>query len=513
MSVVVARLPRGLWPQRPLLRVVLLLAVASAAVLVAAVVFTGPPTATEPPGVAATVAEAATGSRDTPQPDPPAVPESPGATTGSAPSAAAGPQEAPEAATSGEATVEPSATTATPAESDGGPSAATPPQPESQSSQGQEGATSEDAESPDPQPDSGTATTSTAPAAGISSAAEELAPSPQVAAPPPVETSPPPPVNPPPPPPAAASPSPPANPPPPPPAAASPSPPANPPPPPPAASSTAGASVDPAGAPVDPGGVNQLIEQLRPLIAEPRANVPAYDRDHFAGWLDSDGDCVNTRHEVLQVEAATFSMASSGCSVASGEWFDPYTARSYTNPRDLDVDHVVALADAWVSGAYAWADELLDRFSNDLGNLNAIYSGENRSKSAKGPADYSPSAPAARCEYLVQYATVKLEYRLSISPEDFDALAAGLRGCEVGIVPDPPSAPPPSPTPTPPPPATSATTTSDCHPDYEPCLPNLPGDALNCGDLTREQKPVTVLVIGTDPYRLDRDRNGVACTS
>ncbi len=454
----------------------LLLAVALAAILVAAVVFTGPPTATDPPGVAATVSEAAAGSRDTPQPDPPAVPESPSATTGSAPSAAAGPQEAPEAAASGEATVEPSATTATPAESDGGPAAATPPQPDPQASQGQEGTTSEDAESPDPQPDSETAATSQAPETDIPPAAEELAPSPQAAAPQP-------------------------------PAAASPTPPANPSAPPPAASSTAGTAAD-------PGGANRLIEQLRPLVAAPQANIPDYDRDYFAGWLDSDGDCVNTRHEILQAEARTFSMAPSGCSVAAGEWFDPYTDRTYSNPRDLDVDHVVALADAWVSGAWAWADELLDRFSNDLGNLNAIYSGENRSKSAKGPADYSPSAPMARCDYLVQYATVKIRWQLSITPEDFAATEAGLTGCDSGaagagdIV-----AVAPSPQPAPEPPETTAAAADGCHPDYEPCLPNLPGDALNCGDLTREQKPVTVLVIGTDPYRLDRDGNGVACTS
>ena len=53
----------------------------------------------------------------------------------------------------------------------------------------------------------------------------------------------------------------------------------------------------------------------------------------------------------------------------------------------------------------------------------------------------------------------------------------------------------------------------DCHPAYEPCLPNLPGDALNCGDLTSGQKPVRVKEIGVDPYRLDRDGDGQGCTS
>lgn len=258
---------------------------------------------------------------------------------------------------------------------------------------------------------------------------------------------------------------------------------------------------------------DQLVQRLRPLVAAPDPNVPDYDRDHFAGWLDTDGDCVNTRHEILQVEARRFSMAPSGCSVASGEWFDPYTGRTYTNPRDLDVDHVVALADAWVSGAYAWADELLDRFSNDLGNLNAIAASENRSKSAKGPADYTPSAPGTRCDYLVQYSTVKIRWQLSITPEDFAATERGLAGCDTGAIPVTPLR-----TQSPPPPSAAAapsTTTAapGCHPDYEPCLPNLPGDALNCGDLTRGQKPVTVKVPGTDPFHLDRDGDGRGCTS
>ena len=71
-------------------------------------------------------------------------------------------------------------------------------------------------------------------------------------------------------------------------------------------------------------------------MAEPGSNVPDYDRDRFAGWLDTDGDCVNTRHEILQEEAAGFSMNAEGCAVASGQWFDPYTNRAFTDPRDLD---------------------------------------------------------------------------------------------------------------------------------------------------------------------------------
>ena len=67
------------------------------------------------------------------------------------------------------------------------------------------------------------------------------------------------------------------------------------------------------------------------------------------------------------------------------------------------------------------------------------------------------------------------------------------------------------------PPSTTHPTTQapepGCHPAYVPCLPNLPGDALDCGDLTADQKPVTVNEIGVDPYQLDRDADGRGCTS
>ena len=241
-------------------------------------------------------------------------------------------------------------------------------------------------------------------------------------------------------------------------------------------------------------------------------------------------------------------MNPNGCAVASGEWFDPYTDRTFTDPGDLDVDHVAALADAWVSGARKWAYELLDRFSNDLGNLNAIAAGENRSKSAKGPAENSPAAPAPRCEYLltragrrrapggtaaapaarcddlVQYVSIKIRRALEITPQDFEVMATGLTGCDAGITPDTAAAPttttttaPPPPTTTapaaPPPTTTPAAPVPDCHRAYDPCLPDLPGDVLNCGDLRRDQKPVTVLRPGDDPYRFDRDRDGRGCTS
>ena len=255
---------------------------------------------------------------------------------------------------------------------------------------------------------------------------------------------------------------------------------------------------------VDPvGGVcggGSLVGELQRLIAPLDAARPAYERDLFFEGADLDGDCVRTRHEVLQQEALTYSMT--GCLVTAGSWFDPFTAQHFSDPTDLEVDHVVALADAWRSGAWRWTDSQREMFSNDVTNLNAVKAEENSRKSDNGPARYRPANDAQLCAYLVQYGTVKVAYRLSITQADFDAVRSGLAGCSSVA----PAVPVADPTPSVPPPA-------DCHPAYSPCLPNLSGNALNCADLRSDQKPVTVHDPAVDPYGLDGDDDGIGCES
>ncbi len=174
-------------------------------------------------------------------------------------------------------------------------------------------------------------------------------------------------------------------------------------------------------------GLLDILETLRG-----RNRAPArYNRDDFGYPADLDDDCIDTRHEVLIEEATGPVELDDECYVAEGEWYDPFTDQTFTSPRDLQVDHVVALADAWYSGAWAWSEEERAEFANDPANLNAIDGEENQRKSAWGPADYTPANEAHRCAYLEQYARVKVQWGLAITQRDFKALEEGLTACAI----------------------------------------------------------------------------------
>ena len=192
---------------------------------------------------------------------------------------------------------------------------------------------------------------------------------------------------------------------------------------------------------------------------------------------------------------------------------DPYTGIGF-DPSNCDVDHIVAAQEAFESGAWSWDRARRMAFGNEAENLIATRDCVNRSKGARDMAEWSGRIGSGvcqgteltaegRCFLATKIVQVKTAYSLSVDADEKTALAQALEGCAGHSLPSTTTEP-----------ITGAIEVeSDCHPAYSPCLPNLPGDALDCGDLTSEQKPVTVLVPGVDPYRLDRDGDGRGCTS
>ena len=175
-----------------------------------------------------------------------------------------------------------------------------------------------------------------------------------------------------------------------------------------------------------PGGITQLV------IAAPHRE--GYDRDLFGGEGDADHDCQNTRAEVLIAESrvpVTFTTPAS-CTVATGEWVDPWSGAVTTSAAALEVDHTVALANAWRSGAWAWTPEQRVAFANDLthnGHLIAIPSAENQSKADDGPDGWRPPAASAWCAYARVWTAIKAEWNLSATPAEWSAILEMAATC------------------------------------------------------------------------------------
>jgi hypothetical protein len=185
--------------------------------------------------------------------------------------------------------------------------------------------------------------------------------------------------------------------------------------------------------------------QLRELPIRPRpVGTEGYDRDAFGSdWVDTDGNGCNQRDDVLlrdSVPGTARVAPQDACDhdVLAGTWHDPYTGRTlrFTDLKDLSqaeaiqIDHVVPLAEAWVSGARRWSDGRREVFANDLGELLAVDGPTNISKSDDDPAAWRPRK-GYQCTYARHWIAIKTRYRLAVDPPERSALAQMLALCSV----------------------------------------------------------------------------------
>jgi len=159
--------------------------------------------------------------------------------------------------------------------------------------------------------------------------------------------------------------------------------------------------------------------------------LSGYDRDLFQHWIDADSDGCNTRREVLILESLSDPQIGENCAVF-GAWTSLYDSRRITDAAELDIDHMVPLAEAWRSGAYRWSADTRKRFANDLGfpgSLIAVTASSNRSKSDKDPASWLPSNASYLCQYSYDWLAVKYRWSLTIDSDEALALAAIVPSC------------------------------------------------------------------------------------
>ena len=182
-------------------------------------------------------------------------------------------------------------------------------------------------------------------------------------------------------------------------------------------------------------GEESLVFVMSIAVAPISGDLPAYDRDEWRHWIDEDGDCQDTRQEALVAESisAVEHTGSDQCRVASGEWMGPYTGERFTDPADLEVDHLVPLANAHASGGWAWSESRKKAYANALsfaGHLVAVHGPANQAKGKSGPEDWQPPERAYWCQYAIDWITVKNSWELTATEAEVVALAEMLDTCE-----------------------------------------------------------------------------------
>lgn len=171
---------------------------------------------------------------------------------------------------------------------------------------------------------------------------------------------------------------------------------------------------------------SEFYETVKSLIffkeTQASGGYEPYNRKkHFGSWVVTDPDkkCFNTRALILaQTSEVEPEFASNGCTVRRGRWYDPYSDRVYTEASQLEIDHVVPLKNAYISGAYAWDQQKRCIYSNYVGNafhLMAVESTENRRKSDRTPEKYIPPNRNFTCDYVKNWLKIKLYWRLTLT--------------------------------------------------------------------------------------------------
>lgn len=182
----------------------------------------------------------------------------------------------------------------------------------------------------------------------------------------------------------------------------------------------------------------KALDQL-PVLQTHSESVPRYSRDEFGQrWADVDRNGCDTRNDILRRDLRSLQVKTSSpnCVVVGGILDDPYTGRTIDfrkgkNSSDqVQIDHVVALADAWRSGAWQWDAPRRQEFANDPTNLLAVDGNANQDKGASRADQWLPPNTRYRCAYVQRQIVVKSSWGLGVTPQEKKAMKMVLDHCE-----------------------------------------------------------------------------------
>lgn len=179
------------------------------------------------------------------------------------------------------------------------------------------------------------------------------------------------------------------------------------------------------------------LQRLDSLTVKGKAPMTGYDRSQFGpAWKDVDRNGCDTRNDILRrdLRATELKPGTKGCVVASGTLNDPYTGKQIDFVRGpqsakVQIDHVVALGNVWVSGGQKLSPDQKAAIANDPLNLLAVDGPANMAKSDKDASGWLPKNKDFRCSYVARQIAVKGKYGLSVTPAEKQAMARVLGSC------------------------------------------------------------------------------------
>ena len=188
----------------------------------------------------------------------------------------------------------------------------------------------------------------------------------------------------------------------------------------------------------------------QPLAKTPLAELPVkgrapktgYSREQFGGKWADEGTCT-MRDKILARDLTNVKFKNNTCEVASGVLQDPYTGKTIDFTRGVEtsstiqIDHVVAISDAWQTGAQQLSQTEREQLYNDPLELLAVDGAANQQKSDGDAATWLPSNKSFRCQYVARQIAVKQKYSLWVTSAERDAISRILDGCPDERLPEP----------------------------------------------------------------------------
>lgn len=189
-----------------------------------------------------------------------------------------------------------------------------------------------------------------------------------------------------------------------------------------------------------PAGSTLASGALSQLAVNPAVSGAGYNRQQFGGEWANEGSCT-MRDKILARDLANITYKSGTCEVKTGVLDDPYTGKTIDFQRGpstsslVQIDHVVAIGDAWTTGAQQLSLAQREQLYNDPLELLAVDGQANDNKSDADASQWLPANQPYDCRYVARQIAIKHKYNLWVTRAEHDAMQHTLNSCPNQVLP------------------------------------------------------------------------------